>query len=88
MSPDVLVKVSGDAALAADARLGSVDPSALVAEYDYVDRLSTMSHHDEQGSSYWPFYFIVRFEPSRIDALLPRRGRRGMTVRGRRSCRC
>lgn len=67
---DVLVKVSGDHTLRGDKRLAAVDPSALVTGFSYVDRLSGMAHHDEQGSSDRPFYFTVRFDRARIDAQL------------------
>ena len=71
---DVLVKVSGDGGLRGDPRVAAIDPGALVIDFSYVDRLSSMSHHDDQGSSDRPFYFTVRFDQARIDAELRRLG--------------
>lgn len=67
---DVLVKVSGDRTLRGDKRLAALDPNPLVIGYSYVDRLSGLSHHDEQGSSDRPFYLTARFDRVRVDAQL------------------
>ncbi len=69
---DALVQVSGDPALLADPRVAALErgASALVASYDYVDRMSGLKHNDEQGSSDRPYYLTVRFDPARLDAAL------------------
>ncbi len=73
---DVLVQVSGDPALALDRRLPALVPdvAALLRDLDYVDRMSGIAHHDEQGSSDRPYYLTAGFDPARIDALLARLG--------------
>lgn len=69
---DVLVKVSGDPALAgrADVAALGAQAAALVTGFDYWDRMTAYEHHDEQGSYDRPFDITVRFDPARIDALL------------------
>ena len=67
---DVLVKVSGDGALRGDRRVAAIDPDALLTDYVYVDRLSGIPHHDDQGSSDRPFYFTARFDRDKVDARL------------------
>lgn len=75
---DVLVQVSGDPALLADARVATAarDAAGYVSDYSYLDRMSGIRHHDEQGSSDRPYYLTVRFEPLRIDALVAALGDR------------
>lgn len=73
---DVLVRVSGEPRLATDPRVDTLVAQAdtLVAAFDYVDRMSGIRHHDEQGSYDRPFYLTVRFDPVRIDAVLGKLG--------------
>jgi hypothetical protein len=73
---DVLVKVSGDPALAHDARVASLAAHAdtLVTGFDYWDRMSGIPHHDDQGSSDRPYNLTVRFDPAKIAAALAELG--------------
>jgi hypothetical protein len=74
---DVLVKVSGDPTIADDHRLSAMLAQAgtYVTDFEYRDRMSGISHHDEQGSSDRPYDLTVRFDPARIDAALRALGR-------------
>jgi hypothetical protein len=74
---DVLVKVSGDPTLAAEPRLAPLAAHAAdyVVDFDYWDRMSGISHHDEQGSGDRPYNLTVRFDPGRIAAALRDLGR-------------
>jgi uncharacterized protein len=74
---DVLVKVSGDPAIASDPRAVALAAHAadFVADFDYWDRMSGIPHHDEQGSYDRPYNLTVRFVPGRIDAALRDLGR-------------
>jgi hypothetical protein len=74
---DVLVKVSGDPTVADDRRLPALlaQAATYAADFDYRDRMSGISHHDEQGSSDRPYDLTVRFDPARIDAALRALGR-------------
>lgn len=69
---DVLVKVSGDPRLAGDPRVAALtaDAGRFVAGFDYLDRMSGISRHDDQGSSDRPYFLTVSFDAARIDALL------------------
>jgi hypothetical protein len=86
---EVLVKVSGNPTLADDPRLAALDGKVadLVEDFAYIDRMSDLPHHDEQGSRDRPFTLIVHFSPPKIDAALARlgeqpwRGERRLLVR-------
>jgi uncharacterized protein len=67
---DVLVKVSGNPALADDPRLSALDPQAILQDFAYIDRQSDMPRHDEQGSRDRPFTLIAQFDPKQVDAAL------------------
>jgi uncharacterized protein len=73
---DVLVKVSGDPRLLDDPRIDALEgkPADLVEDFAYIDRMSDLPHHDEQGSRDRPFTLIVHFSPPKIDAVLARLG--------------
>ncbi|MBV9749890.1 MAG: DUF2066 domain-containing protein [Acetobacteraceae bacterium] len=68
----VMVKVSGDPALADDPRLDHVASSAgtLAESFAYFDRMSDIPHHDEQGSRDRPYDLVVDFDPAKVDAAL------------------
>lgn len=66
----ILVKASGNPALRNHPRLASIDPAPLVAAFAYLDRMSDIPLHDEQGTRDRPFDLIVRFDASRVNALL------------------
>lgn len=74
---DVLVKVSGDPTIAGDRRLPALlaQAGSYATDFEYRDRMSGISHHDEQGSSDRPYDLTVRFDPARIDAALRALGR-------------
>jgi hypothetical protein len=72
----VLVKLSGNPALAGDPRLDALGTRAdtLLDSLAYIDRMSDSPYHDEQGSRDRPFTLIARFNPARTDAALARLG--------------
>ncbi len=69
---DVLVKRSGNPGLPRDPRVDAMEANAadMVEDYLYLDRLSDMPHHDEQGTRDRPYTLIVRFSPAKLDAAL------------------
>lgn len=75
---DVLVKVSGNPRLLDDPRTGALESkiAELVEDFAYIDRMSDVPHHDEQGSRDRPYTLIVHFSPPKIDAVLARLGER------------
>jgi hypothetical protein len=74
----VLVKLSGNPALADDRRVDALGAKAatLLDSLAYIDRMSDSPHHDEQGTRDRPFTLIARFDPARTDAALARLGER------------
>ena len=68
----VLAKVSGNPALLDDPRVAALGPAApgLLASFAYLDRMSDMPKHDEQGTRDRPYDLVVRFETTGIDAAL------------------
>jgi hypothetical protein len=73
---DVLVKRSGDPLLLNNPR---VDPLAakaagMVEDYLYLDRMSDLPRHDEQGTRDRPYTLIARFSPAKIDTALAELG--------------
>ncbi|CAH2601748.1 conserved exported protein of unknown function [Rhodovastum atsumiense] len=71
---EVMVKVSGEPALAEDSRLEGIDAAALVEDDVFLDRLTDMPHHDEQGTRDRPWDYIAHFDPAGIRAALDRLG--------------
>lgn len=69
---DVLVKVSGDPALRDDPRVAPLAGAAAgyLDDLVYLDRLTDIPHHDEQGSRDRPYDLVAHFDPARIDAAL------------------
>ena len=67
---DVLVKVSGDPALADDSRLAQLDAAALVQDDVFLDRLTDLPHRDEQGTRDRPWDYIAHFDPDGVRAAL------------------
>lgn len=69
---DVLVKRSGDPALAHDARVDPIaaNAAAMLEDYIYLDRMSDLPKHDEQGTRDRPYTLIARFVPAKLDAAL------------------
>lgn len=73
---DVLVKVSGDPRLADDPRVAALAGRAgdFVTGFDYLDRMSGIARHDDQGSSDRPYFLTVSFDRTGIDAVLGQLG--------------
>jgi uncharacterized protein len=74
---DVLIKVSGDPRLTGDPALAPLlgEAAALVAAFDYRDRMAGLPLHDEQGTRDRPYDLLVSFDRARIDAALGALGR-------------
>ena len=74
----VLAKVSGEPRLQDDPRTSELaaHADALVASFDYVDRMSGIKIHDEQGTEDRPYFLTVHFDPARIDKALAELGER------------
>ncbi len=68
----VLAKVSGNPALLDDPQVAALAPAApgLAASIAYLDRMSDLPRHDEQGSRDRPYDLLVRFDPASLDAML------------------
>jgi hypothetical protein len=73
---DVLVKRSGDPGLLHDRRVDALAAKAadMVEDYLYLDRISDLPKHDEQGTRDRPYTLIARFSPAKIDAALAKLG--------------
>ncbi|WP_407150955.1 DUF2066 domain-containing protein [Bradyrhizobium sp. ORS 86] len=69
---DVLIKVSGQQALAGDKRLAAYKSKAkeFVSDFSYHDQYAGKPHHDEQGTRDRPFDLTVTFDEQKIDGLL------------------
>jgi len=69
---DVLVKVSGNPALALEPAAIALasEAAGLVDGWSYRDLMEGIPVHDEQGSRDRPYALTVRFDPARIDAAL------------------
>ena len=69
---DVLVRVSGDPRLIADARLAPLagQAASMVTGFNYHDRMSGIPIHDEQGTRDRPYDLTVSFDRDKIDAAL------------------
>ncbi|CAN5378944.1 DUF2066 domain-containing protein [soil metagenome] len=74
---DVLVKVSGDPRLLDDPAALALGGHAgdLVADYEYVDRMSGIQIHDEQGSRDRSFVLTMTFDKTKIVTALHTLGR-------------
>ena len=72
----VVAKLSGDWRAPEDPRIATdvPDPRSLVEDYVYLDRMTDIPTHDEQGTRERPFDFIVHFAPAKVDALMQRLG--------------
>ena len=68
----VLAKVSGNPALLDDPQVAALAPAAagLVASLAYLDQMSDLPRHDEQGSRDRPYDLVVRFDQASLDAML------------------
>ena len=67
---EVLVKVSGDPALAGDPWVAAIDAAALLEDDVFLDRMTDMPHHDEQGTRDRPWDYVAHFDPAGIRAAL------------------
>ena len=79
---DVIVKATGNPALAADPRVSALMEHAdtYVAYYLYRDRFEGFHHHDDQGTYDRPHDLTVQFDPPKIDSLLKGLGEKPWTV--------
>jgi uncharacterized protein len=75
---EVLVKVSGDQRVLDAPALAPLMQRAgdFVASFSYRDRLEGIPIHDEQGTYDRPHDLTCRYEPSTVDALLLKLGRK------------
>jgi uncharacterized protein len=80
---DVIVKATGNPALAADPRVAALMQHAdtSVAYYLYRDRFEGFHHHDDQGTFDRPYDLTVQFDPPKIDSLLKDLGEKPWTVK-------
>ena len=69
---DVLIKVSGQPALAGDKRLAAYKAKAgeLVSNFSYHDQFAGKPHRDEQGTRDRPYDLTVDFDDRKIDGIL------------------
>ncbi len=74
----VLVKRSGNWALEEDPRVDRIAAHAesLLADLAYLDRMTDLPRHDEQGTRDRPFDLIARFAPDKLDEALRSLGER------------
>jgi hypothetical protein len=79
---EVLVKVSGDARLLGDPRVGAVAgrAPALVRDFRYRDLMAGLPVNDEQGTRDRPYELTVNFDPAGVDAALHALGRKPWTA--------
>lgn len=77
-----VVKVSGDARLAADPQLAPAlaEAQRFVARFEYEDRLAKKKLMDEQGTRERSYILRVDFDPVAIDGLLESLGARPWTA--------
>jgi uncharacterized protein len=80
---DVIVKATGNPALATDPRIPTLMEHAesYVAYYLYRDQFEGLLHHDDQGTYDRPFDLTVQFDPSKIASLLNDLGEKPWTVK-------
>ncbi|MDD3445425.1 MAG: DUF2066 domain-containing protein [Zavarzinia sp.] len=73
---EVLVRVSGRPALAADPRVEALKPqaSAALLDLEYEDRMKALPLGDEQGTRDRPFFLRPRFRPDAIEGMLAELG--------------
>ena len=67
---DVAVKLTGQPSIAEDKRLDTLvaDASTLIEDYVYLDRMSDIPMHDEQGTRERPYDLIAHLDPERVRA--------------------
>jgi hypothetical protein len=75
---DVVVKVTGHPSLADDPRTSGIAQRAdeLVEDFVYLDRMTDIPHHDEQGTRDRPFDLIAHLDPDRLRQALAAAGLR------------
>ncbi len=81
---EVLVNVSGDPNILARPGVAAILARAagMVVSLNYVDRMSGLPHHDDQGTRDRPFTLTAIFDPPKVAAALaalgetPRKGQR------------
>jgi hypothetical protein len=80
---DVLVRASGDYRLAGDKRVPklAVHAADYITSFSYRDRLEGKPLGDEQGTYDRPHYLTCKFDPTKIDVILKKLGRKPWTGR-------
>src|SRR5438270_10539785 len=73
---EVVVKVTGKPSLGDDARTAAIAQraDALVEDFIYLDRMSGIPHHDEQGTRDRPFDFVGHVDEARMTGALESAG--------------
>jgi len=73
---DVVVKLTGDARLAADPRLEGLlhDAHSFVEAFQYEDRMKNLPVRDEQGTRERPHFLRMHFDQAKLDRALAARG--------------
>jgi hypothetical protein len=73
---DVLIKVSGQPALAGDGRLAAYKSKAkeFVSDFSYHDQFAGKPHRDEQGTRDRPYDLTVEFDGKQVDGILTQLG--------------
>ena len=67
---DVLAKRSGNPSLLEDPRVDALGAPDMVEDYLYLDRMSDLPRHDEQGSRDRPFVLVAHLSRAKVDAAL------------------
>lgn len=73
---DVIVKATGRPSLRDDGRVAAIagDAPALREDFVYLDRMTDIPHHDEQGTRDRPYDLIVHFQPGAVTERLAQAG--------------
>ena len=73
---EVVVKLTGNPALAGDARVRDLadHADAYVTGFSYYDPMNKRRPHDDQGTYDRSYDLTVRFDPAKLDAALARLG--------------
>lgn len=81
----VAVKVTGRPSLADDPRVSEIagHADALIEDFAYLDRMSDIPHHDEQGTRDRPYDLVAHVQPTALEQALARAGLRAWFDRPR-----
>ncbi len=72
VAEDAVIKLTGNAKLAGNARIKPIldQAATLVADFTYEDRMKGIPVHDEQGTRDRPHFLRVRFDKAKFDQAL------------------